>query len=269
MFCLASKTFLLKTLVTGSPFSAEISILPGTKLPKEMKNILMVLTSHKDLDNTDSSTGVWLGEFTDPYFEFIDKGYKVTLASSKGGEPPIDPRSKLTENITASNRRFDKDKEARRAFENTLKIGNVKAADFDGIFYPGGHGPMWDLAQDELNASLLLDFFHTNKPIGAICHGPAALLLAAEKEPKLVSGKKVTAFSNAEEKLVGLYSNIPFKLEDRLKELGCEYISATIPFTSKVVVSDRLVTGQNPASAGKAAEEFIKVLESVPTYGIK
>lgn len=233
-----------------------------------MKKILMVLTSHKDLDNTDSSTGVWLGEFTDPYYHFIDEKYEVTLVSPKGGEPPVDPRSKLTENITTSNRRFDGDKVARQAFSNTGKITNVKAADFDAIFYPGGHGPMWDLAEDEANAQLLLDFYQTNKPIAAICHGPAALLKAAEKEPSLLKDKTVTSFSNTEETLVGLADNIPFKLQDRLQELGANFESATIPFTSKVIVSGRLITGQNPASAGKAAEELIEVLKNVRTFGI-
>lgn len=228
----------------------------------------MVLTSHKDLDNTDSTTGVWLGEFTDPYYHFIDKNYEVTLVSPKGGEPPVDPRSKLTENITSSNRRYDEDKVAQQAFRNTGKITNVKAADFDAIFYPGGHGPMWDLAENEANAQLLLDFYQTNKPIAAICHGPAALIKAAEKEPSLLKDKTLTAFSNTEETLVGLANNIPFKLQDRLEDLGAKYESATIPFTSKVIVSGRLITGQNPASAGKAAEELISVLNNVQTYGI-
>lgn len=223
----------------------------------------MILTSHKDLDNTDSTTGVWLGEFTDPYYHFIDKKYEVTLASPEGGMPPVDPRSKLTENITASNRRFEEDKQAQQPFQFTLKLADVKAADFDAIFYPGGHGPMWDLANDEDNALLLLEFYRTNKPIGAICHGPAALLKAAETEPGLLKNRKVTAFSNVEEKLVFLNDNIPFKLEDRLKELGADYDSATIPFTSKFIVSGRMVTGQNPASAAKAAKEFINVVESV------
>lgn len=223
----------------------------------------MVLTSHKELDNTDKTTGLWLGEFTDPYFEFIDQGYEVTLASPKGGEPPIDPRSRLTENITPSNRKFEKDEKAKQALKNTLKLSEVNEADYDAIFYPGGHGPMWDLAEDETNANLVLDFFHNHKPIAAICHGPAALLKAAAKEPKLLSRKEVTAFSNNEEKLVGLFDNIPFRLEDRLKELGGYYESATIPFTSKVKVSGRLITGQNPASAGKSAQKLMELLEEI------
>lgn len=225
-----------------------------------MKNILMILTSHKELDNTDSTSGVWLGEFTDPYYEFLDNHYTVTVASPLGGHPPIDPRSKLTENITASNRRFNDDESSQQVMASTQPLSEVKASEYDAVFYPGGHGPMWDLARDEQNARLLLDFYDLGKPIGAICHGPAALLKAAETRPNVLKDREGTAFSNAEEKLVGLSDNIPFKLEDRLKELGARYESATVPFTSKVKVAGRLVTGQNPASASKAAKELIRLL---------
>lgn len=220
----------------------------------------MVLTSHSDLVNTDSKTGVWLGEFTDPYYEFIDKGYEVILASPKGGKPPIDPRSQVTENISSSNRRFHKDKDAQKAFEFTLPLTEIEADNYDAVFFPGGHGPMGDLACDEINAHLVIDFYRQQKPIGAICHGPAALLTAAIEEPELLIDKEVTAFSNIEEMIVGLLDNIPFSLEDRLKTLGAKYNSATIPFTSKVKVSGKLITGQNPASAEKAAKEMIKML---------
>lgn len=233
-----------------------------------MKKILMVLTSHKDIPKIESTTGVWLGEFTDPYYEFLDMDYLITLASPKGGEPPIDPRSRLTEELTASNRRFKKDDMAQEVFRTTIKLSEVKATDFDGVFYPGGHGPMWDLAQDENNASLLLDFHKQDKAIGAVCHGPAAFLLAAEKDPHFLPGYELTAFSNTEEKLVGLYTDIPFKLEDRLKELGAKYEKASIPFMSKIIVSGKMVTGQNPASAAKAAKDFIKVVRGVDTFGI-
>ncbi len=226
-----------------------------------MKKILIILTSHSEMVNTDSKTGVWLGEFTDPYYEFIDKGYTVTLASPKGGKPPVDPRSELTENITSSNRRFKKDEAAQRDFEFTQKLSDLSADDFDAVFFPGGHGPMGDLATDEDTARLVVEFFNQDKPIAAICHGPAALLTAATEAPELLQGKEVTAFSNTEEKMVGLRDNIPFSLEDRLKTLGARYSSATIPFTSRVKVSGKLVTGQNPASAEKAAKELIKLLE--------
>ncbi|MGK7389813.1 MAG: type 1 glutamine amidotransferase domain-containing protein [Candidatus Cyclobacteriaceae bacterium M2_1C_046] len=226
-----------------------------------MKNILMILTSHKELQNSDSTTGVWLGEFTDPYYEFIDKGYTVTLASPKGGKPPVDPKSEITENITSSNRRFKDDQQAQEAFQNTKGISEVKAEDYDAVFYPGGHGPVWDLATDSQNANLVLDFYRNYKPIAAVCHGPAALLKAAEKIPEIVKDREITAYSNTEEKLSGMSSNIPYTLEDRLKELGGIYDSATVPFTSNVKVTDQVITGQNPASARKAAKELIDLLE--------
>lgn len=226
-----------------------------------MKNILFVLTSNSELVDTDSKTGVWLGEFTDPYYEFVDKGYTVTLASPKGGRPPIDPRSQLTENITSSNRRFKKDEKAQKNFEYTQKLSELKADSFDALFFPGGHGPMGDLATDEDTSRLVLEFYRQDKPIAAVCHGPAALLTAAIEEPELLQGKDVTGFSNTEEKMVGLKNNIPFSLEDRLKTLGANYSSATIPFGSKVKVSGKLVTGQNPASAEKTAKELIKLME--------
>lgn len=221
----------------------------------------MVLTSNNKMGNEGKDTGAWLGELTDPYYDFIDKGYEVQLASPKGAEPPLDPRSLLTENITSSNRRFKDDKRAQQAFKNTLKLSEVDPQPFDALFFPGGHGPMWDLAGDEDNARLVLHFHRKGKPIGAICHGPAGLLKAAEKEPGLLKGRKVTAFSNLEEKGVGLYDSIPFKLEDRLKELGAEYHAATVPFTAKVVQDGLLITGQNPASASPAARALIEQLE--------
>lgn len=226
-----------------------------------MKKILMILTSHTKTDEEVKDTGAWLGEFTDPYYTFIDKGYDVQLASPKGGEPPLDPRSLLTENVTPSNRRFNDDEQAQHAFKNTLPVSEVRADDYDAIFYPGGHGPMWDLAEDEANAELLLNFYEQEKPIGAVCHGPAALLKAAERKPELLKGKKVTAFSNMEERGVGLYDHIPFKLEDRLQELGANYESATVPFTSRVVSDGLLITGENPASAERTAQSLIEYLE--------
>ncbi len=226
-----------------------------------MKKILFILTSNSELVNTDSKTGVWLGEFTDPYYEFIDKGYTVDLSSPLGGKPPIDPRSQLTENITSSNRRFKKDEKAQKDFEFTQKLSEIKAEDYDALFLPGGHGPMGDLAIDEDTSRLVLEFYKEQKPIAAVCHGPAALLTAAIEEPSLLQGREVTGFSNTEEKMVGLRNNLPFSLEDRLKTLGANYSTATIPFTSKVKVSGNLVTGQNPASAEKTAKELIKLLE--------
>jgi putative intracellular protease/amidase len=226
-----------------------------------MKKILMILTSHKEMQNTDSETGVWIGEFTDPYYEFIDKGYEVTLASPKGGAPPIDPMSKITKNITGSNRRFHDDQVAQQKFNNTLKLEDVNAADFDAVFIPGGHGPIWDLATNETSGRIIIDFLGQNKPVAAVCHGPAALIKPAELQPGLLKGKKITGFTNAEETLALRSDNIPYKLETRLKELGADFHSALIPYTAHVEQDGLLITGQNPLSAGPAARALIKSLE--------
>ena len=223
----------------------------------------MILTSHKEMENTDSETGVWLGEFTDPYYEFIDKGYEVTLASPKGGQPPIDPMSKLTENITGANRRFQDDSTAQEKFRNTLKLDELNPADYDGLFFPGGHGPIWDLARSEKSGQIILDFLQQNKPVAAVCHGPAALIKPAELQPGLLKGKRITGFTNAEEILAFRADNVPYKLETRLKELGADFHSALVPFTSHVEEDGLLITGQNPLSAGPTARAMIKALESV------
>ncbi|SFC45427.1 Putative intracellular protease/amidase [Parapedobacter composti] len=225
-----------------------------------MKRILMVLTSHGELDNTDSKTGVWLGEFTDPYYMLSDEGYEITLASPAGGEPPVDPMSKLTENITASNRRFNDDKEAQAAFASTMKLDAVDPAGYDAVFFPGGHGPLWDLATDEACARIVLDFYRAGKPIAAVCHGPAALIKAAELEPGLLQGKRLTAFTNTEEAMVMKMDNIPYKLEDKLMELGADFRSALIPMAVNVEVDGWLITGQNPASASRTAKALVERL---------
>ncbi|MGE9312370.1 type 1 glutamine amidotransferase domain-containing protein [Niabella sp. CJ426] len=226
-----------------------------------MKHILMVLTSHSAMENTDSTTGVWLGEFTDPYYEFIDAGYKVTLASPLGGKPPVDPLSLLTENITASNRRFNNDTEAQSAFGATHLLTTMDAKDFDAVFYPGGHGPLWDLADNDYNGRLILEFIKSRKPIGAVCHGPAALLKAAELAPGLLSGTRITAFTNTEETLTLRADNIPYHLETRLKKLGADFKSAVLPFASHVETDGLFVTGQNPLSAGSTASALIALLQ--------
>lgn len=228
-----------------------------------MKNILMVITSHQLLNNTDSKTGLWIGEFTDPYYEFIDKGYRVTLASPMGGQPPIDAMSELTENITSSNRRFQEDDTAKKALASTVRLDSIKGEDFDALFYPGGHGPMFDLATNIKSGELIADFLNSRKPVAAVCHGPAALLKAAELDPLILKGRKVTGFSNAEEKLAMRYANIPYTLEDRLKELGADYSKGLIPFLSHVKTDGLLITGQNPLSAGPTAQKLMEILENL------
>ena len=222
----------------------------------------MIVTSHAELLDTDSTTGLWIGEFTDPYYDFIDKGFEVTIASPKGGKPPIDEMSKLTENITGSNRRFNEDKIAQHALDHTLKLEEISESDFDAIFYPGGHGPIFDLAFNEISGKLILDFLSNGKPVASVCHGPAALIKAAEIDPSILREKKVTGFSNTEETLAMRADNIPYKLEDRLKELGADYHTGTIPFLSHVEIDGLIITGQNPLSAGPTAKALIDFLEN-------
>jgi len=226
-----------------------------------MKRILMVVTSHEDMENTRSKTGLWLGEFTDPYYEFVENGYEVDIASPKGGKPPIDPLSTLTRNITSSNRKFNSDEKAQAALENTRKLSEVRAEDYTALFFPGGHGPMWDLANDEKSGRLILDFLNHGKYVGAICHGPSALLKAEELQPGLLKGRKMTGFSNIEEKLAFRHNNIPWSLEDRLKEAGAEFHTAAIPYLSHVEKDGLLITGQNPMAARPAAKALIEALK--------
>lgn len=222
--------------------------------------ILMVMTSHSDLENTDAKTGVWLGEFTDPYYEFLDAGFDVKLATPKSGKPPVDPMSELTEHITASNRRFNDDAAAKQKFANTTKLSEVSAKDFAALFFPGGHGPMWDLAKDTDCARLILDFYNSEKPIGAVCHGPAALLSAENVQPGFLKNKIITCYSNVEEVLVNKQNKVPYLLQDRMKELHANVENSLIPFASHVKTDGLLITGQNPLSAGPAAKALLKQL---------
>lgn len=225
-----------------------------------MKKILMILTSSSEMLATDKKTGLWIGEFTDPYYEFKDHNFIVILASPKGGEVPIDPLSELTENITASNRRFLKDDFAQHALKHTLKLEDIDSNDYDALFYPGGHGPLFDLAINSISGQLIVDFLSQDKPVGAVCHGPAALVAAAQIEPSILIDKRVTGFSNAEEKLVFRWDNIPFSIEDKLTELGADFDSALIPFASHTEKDGLLVTGQNPMSALPVAKELVELL---------
>lgn len=227
-----------------------------------MKKILMVLTSHSSMENTDSKTGVWLGEFTDPYYEFIDAGYAVTLSSPKGGKPPVDPMSELTENITESNRRFQDDEQTKAAFAHTTVLDQIRHTEFDAVFYPGGHGPIWDLAVDNNSGLLILDFLDSGKPVAAVCHGPAALISAERQRPGFLKGKIISAFSNTEETLVGRSGNVPYQLQTRLEELGAMVKTALVPFLSHTETDGLLVTGQNPLSAAPTAKALIELMES-------
>ena len=223
-------------------------------------NILMVLTSHDQLGDTGKKTGFWLEEFAAPYYVLKDAGVAITLASPKGGQPPLDPTSDLPENLTASTKRFRADKVAQDQLAKTLRLADVSAADFDAVFYPGGHGPMWEMPDNATSIALIEAFVKADKPVAAVCHAPAALVNVRGKDGAyLITSKRVTGFSNAEEQAVGLTAVVPFLLEDRLKQRGGVYSNGA-SWASYVQVDGKLVTGQNPASSGPAAEALLKLL---------
>jgi len=225
--------------------------------------ILIVLTSHDELGNTGNKTGFWLEEFAAPYYVLKDAGAAITLASLKGGQPPLDPKSDLPENLTELTKRFRADKAAQVELANTKKLADVSAGDFDAVFYPGGHGTMWDMPDNRASIALIEAFVKSGKPVGAVCHAPAALVNVRGKDGAyLIKGKHVTGFTNAEEEAVGLSKVVPFLLEDRLKERGGIY-SKGADWTPYVQVDGKLVTGQNPASSRPAAEALLKLLRSV------
>ena len=224
------------------------------------KKILMVLTSHDTLGDTGKKTGFWLEEFAAPYYVFKDAGADVTLASPKGGQPPLDPKSDDADAQTDDTRRFKRDDAAQRALASTVKLSDVKADGFDTIFYPGGHGPLWDLAEDADSRRLIEAFAKKGQPIGAVCHAPAVFRHADDPDgKKLVSGKRVTGFTNTEEQGVGLTNVVPFLVEDMLKQNGGKYEKGA-DWGSYVVRDGMLVTGQNPASSAAAAKELLMLL---------
>lgn len=222
--------------------------------------ILMVLTSHDQLGDTGRKTGFWLEELAAPYYVFKDAGAEVVLASPKGGLPPLDPKSNEPNFQTDLTRRFEADKDAKSQLAATLLLNSVKAEDYDAVFYPGGHGPMWDLAEDPNSIKLIESFLGMAKPVALVCHAPGALrhVKTPEGEP-LVAGKKVTGFTDGEEEAVGLTTVVPFLVEDELKKLGGIY-SKTSDWGVYVVADGLLITGQNPASSGPAAKVLLEAL---------
>ena len=225
-----------------------------------MKSVLFVLTSHDALGATAHKTGFWMEEFAAPYYTLADKGIDVVIASPKGGQPPVDPKSENLEAGTPATKRFEGDTETQQKLAHTVMLSNVKETDFDAVFFPGGHGPLWDLAND-INAIHLAEaFYGNNKPVAAVCHGLAALRYAKNTlgEP-LVKGKKVTGFSNREEAVVQLTGIVPFSVEDMLKENGGDYNKAAdwLPYA---IQDGLLITGQNPASSELVAEKLSLLL---------
>jgi putative intracellular protease/amidase/predicted enzyme related to lactoylglutathione lyase len=221
--------------------------------------ILMVLTSHNQLGNTGLPTGFWLEEFAAPYFVFRDAGVELTLASPKGGQPPLDPKSDLPENQTPAMTRFKKDAAAQKALANTVKLADMKAEDFDTVFYPGGHGPMWDLAESPVSIALLEAFYNSGKPIALVCHSPGVLRHVTFQGAPLVKGKHVAGFTNGEEEAMQLTKVVPFLVEDELLRLGAIYekMANWQPFS---ITDGRLITGQNPASSTSAAQALLKLM---------
>jgi putative intracellular protease/amidase len=219
--------------------------------------VLNVLTSHDQLGDTGRKTGFWLEELAAPYYTFRDAGVEVVLASPKGGQPPLDPVSNDPNSQTDMTRRFEADADAQAALANTVRLDTVSAADFDAVFYPGGHGPLWDLAEDENSVQLIEDTLRAGKPVGLVCHAPGVLRhVKNEDGTPLVQGRAVTGFSNTEEAAVGLTDVVPFLVEDELAKLGGVFTKGA-DWGSHVVQNDLLITGQNPSSSTVAAAAVI------------
>jgi putative intracellular protease/amidase len=222
--------------------------------------ILIVLTSHSELGNTGEKTGFWIEEFATPYYVLADAGADITIASPKGGQPPVDPKSELADAQTPSTDRFYKDNVLIDKVAYSLKLSDVKQEDFDAVFYPGGHGPLWDLATDKDSIKLIEAFYNHQKPISFVCHAPAALVNVKSKngEP-LIKGKELTGFSNTEEEAVQLTKIVPFLLEDELKKHGALYTKGA-DWASYVKQDGLLITGQNPGSSEAVAKLLLKTL---------
>lgn len=223
--------------------------------------ILFVLTSHDQLGDTGKKTGFWVEEFAAPYYTLLDKGAEITVATPKGGQAPIDPSSDTEDAQTKDTKRFKEDKEAQEIIANTKVLANVNANDFDAVFYPGGHGPLWDLANDLTSVKLIETFNEQEKPIAFVCHAPAALKRVSGTDGNpLVKGKKVTGFTNSEEEAVQLTEIVPFLVEDMLQENGGIY-SKKEDWAAYAVQDGNLITGQNPASSEVVAEKLLAALK--------
>ena len=225
--------------------------------------VLIVLTSHDELGDTGRKTGFWLEELAAPYYRFAEAGWEITLASPKGGKPPLDPKSNEPDFQTEQTRRFETDAEATAALANTVRLDSISVDDFDAVFYPGGHGPLWDLAEDADSARLIETTLRQGKPLALVCHAPGVLRHTVDENgAPLVRGKDVTGFANSEEDGVALTDIVPFLVEDELKRLGGTY-SKTDDWAPHVVRDGLLITGQNPASSGPAADALVELVSEV------
>jgi len=232
-----------------------------TKNKSIMKKVLFVVTSHDKLGNTGEKTGFWTEELAAPYYALVDQGIEVDIATPLGGQPPIDPKSEDPSAATEDTKRYDTDKDLLEKLKNTHKIIDVKESDYDAVFYPGGHGPLWDLVEDPNSIALIVAFYNNNKPVAFVCHAPGALKNVKINGDFLVKGKNITGFSNSEEEAVGLTNVVPFLLEDILQEEGAIY-SKIGDWQPYAVEDGILITGQNPASSRLVAEKLLAQLNS-------
>ncbi|MBO0593706.1 type 1 glutamine amidotransferase domain-containing protein [Cellulophaga sp. E16_2] len=260
---------LILSIITGAACknetkqaSEESSEATITTKKEEKMNVLFVLTSHDKLGDTGKKTGFWVEEFANPYYTLLDKGAKITIATPKGGAAPIDPSSDSPDAATAATDRYNKDADAKERIANTKKLSDMNADDFDAVFYPGGHGPLWDLANDEASIALIETFNKQKKPIAFVCHAPAALKSVKDVDGRtpLVKGKKVTGFTNSEESAVQLTDVVPFLVENMLIENGGIY-SSVEDWGAYAIQDGNLITGQNPASSEKVAEKLLEALK--------
>lgn len=228
---------------------------------KGMKKVLFVVTSNDKLGNTGEKTGFWSEEFAAPYYELLDQGVEITIASPLGGQPPIDPKSADPASATEDTKRFDADKVLQEKLKNTLKLSSINQKDYDAVFYPGGHGPLWDLVEDKSSIALIEAFYTNHKPVAFVCHAPAVLKNVKVKGEFLVKDKKVTGFTNAEEEAVGLTKVVPFLLEDTLIQNGAKF-SKGANWQPYAVADGLLITGQNPASSKLVAAKLLDLLNS-------
>lgn len=249
------KLFIVLAIVL-SVFNNKLEAQEETKA-----KILFVLTSHDKLGNTGKPTGFWIEEFATPYYYFTDKGYEVVVATPAGGQAPIDPKSNEPGFQTAATKRYFKDAQTQKILANTEKLASVKHKEYAAVFYPGGHGPMWDLATDKHSIKLIQQFYENKKPIAFVCHGPAALVNVKDKTGNyLVNGKKITSFCNTEEDAVQLSKIVPFALESKLKERGAVYVKGA-DWSSFAMEDGNLITGQNPQSSELVAEKLLRQIK--------
>ncbi|SHH31194.1 type 1 glutamine amidotransferase domain-containing protein [Flavobacterium johnsoniae] len=240
--------------------AVSTSALAQKSNKKGMKKVLFVVTSNDKLGNTGEKTGFWSEEFAAPYYELLDQGVEITIASPLGGQPPIDPKSADPASATEDTKRFDTDKVLQEKLKNTLKLSTVNQKDYDAVFYPGGHGPLWDLVEDKSSIALIEAFYTNKKPVAFVCHAPAVLKNVKVKGEYLVKGKKVTGFTNDEEEAVGLTKVVPFLLEDALASNGAIFSKG--PNWQPYAVADGLlITGQNPASSKLVAGKLLQELK--------